>query len=95
MSPSAISSTLDRLRTARRRGDVIAAGAVPFALVGLVLAIGVGLIAYAGAGREPGPAYIGVLVLLAFVEMVGVSLSGGGSFLGWPPTIPLREDEEA
>jgi hypothetical protein len=46
-----------------------------------LLAIGFGLIGYAGSDREPGPAYIGVLVLLSFALMAG---SGHGTLLGWP-----------
>ena len=46
-----------------------------------LVAIGFGLVGYAGADREPGPAYIGVLVLLAFAVMAG---SHHGSLLWWP-----------
>ena len=46
-----------------------------------LLAIGFGLVGYAGSDREPGPAYIGVLVLLAFAVMAG---SHHGSLLWWP-----------
>jgi hypothetical protein len=46
-----------------------------------LLAIGFGLIGYAGSDREPGPAYIGVLVLLSFAVMAG---SGHGTLIGWP-----------
>lgn len=49
-----------------------------------ILAIGFGLIAYAGADREPGPAYIGVVVVLAFIQLAAFSPSGRGSILGWP-----------
>jgi hypothetical protein len=46
-----------------------------------LLAIGFGLIGYAGSDREPGPAYIGVLVLLSFAVMAG---AGHGTLIGWP-----------
>ncbi len=46
-----------------------------------LLAIGFGLIGYAGSDREPGPAYIGVLVLLSFAVMAG---TGHGTLIGWP-----------
>jgi len=46
-----------------------------------LLAIGFGLIGYAGSDREPGPAYIGVFVLLSFAVMAG---SGHGTLIGWP-----------
>jgi hypothetical protein len=46
-----------------------------------LLAIGFGLIGYAGSDREPGPAYVGVLVLLSFALMAG---SGHGTLVGWP-----------
>jgi hypothetical protein len=49
-----------------------------------LLAVGFGLVAYAGVDSEPGPAYIGVVVLLAFAVMVGINLSGRGSLVGWP-----------
>jgi len=49
-----------------------------------ILAIGFGLIAYAGADREPGPAYIGVVVVLAFIQLAAFSPSGRGSVVGWP-----------
>ena len=46
-----------------------------------LLAIGFGLIGYAGSDREPGPAYIGVFVLLSFAVMAG---TGHGTLIGWP-----------
>ncbi|MGZ4183537.1 MAG: hypothetical protein ACXVUL_22980 [Solirubrobacteraceae bacterium] len=46
-----------------------------------LLAIGFGLIGYAGSDLEPGPAYIGVLVLFTFAVMAG---SGNGTLIGWP-----------
>lgn len=49
-----------------------------------LLAVGLGLVAYAAVDHEPGPAYIGVAVLVAFAVMVGRNLSGRGSLVGWP-----------
>jgi hypothetical protein len=50
-----------------------------------VLAIGFGLVAYAGVDREPGPGYIGTVLLLMFALLVGPPFGpGGGSLLGWP-----------
>lgn len=49
-----------------------------------ILAVGFGLVAYAGVDREPGPAYIGVAVLAAFAALVGLPVSGRGSLVGWP-----------
>jgi hypothetical protein len=49
-----------------------------------LLAVGLGLVAYAGVDREAGPAYIGVAVLGAFVVLVGFPVSSRGSLVGWP-----------
>jgi hypothetical protein len=49
-----------------------------------ILAMGFGMVAYAGADREPGPAYIGVVLLLAFALLVGVPAVNGSSLIGWP-----------
>jgi hypothetical protein len=68
-------------------GSVLAGPASASASFGwklYLLAIGCGLIAYAGADRERGPAYLGVAVLAAFVLLAGVPVSGRGSLLGWP-----------
>ena len=46
-----------------------------------LVAIGFGLIGYAGSDREPGPAYIGVFVLLSFAVMAG---TGHATLIGWP-----------
>jgi hypothetical protein len=45
----------------------------------LLLAVGFGLIAYSSVDREAGPAYLGVLNLLAFL-----ALAREGGLLGWP-----------
>jgi hypothetical protein len=49
-----------------------------------LLAVGFGLVAYAGVDREPGPAYIGVAVLGAFVLLAGRHAANRGSLVGWP-----------
>jgi hypothetical protein len=49
-----------------------------------VLAVGFGLTAFACADREPGPAYLGVLLLVEFAVLVGAAPSGRGSLVGWP-----------
>ncbi len=62
-------------------------GALPSASFGwklYVFALGVGLIAYAAVDREPGPGYLGVLVLLTFIGLVSVGQSVRGSLLFWP-----------
>lgn len=48
------------------------------------LAAGFGLVAYSCVDREPGPGYIGALVLVLFAVLVGVPSSGHGSLVGWP-----------
>src|SRR5438067_1456844 len=40
--------------------------------------------AVAGADREPGPAYIGLVLLLAFALLVGIPTINGASLIGWP-----------
>jgi hypothetical protein len=59
-------------------------GGVAFGWELFLLAVGCGMIAYAGADREPGPAYIGTGVLLAFALLAGSPLENGGSLVGWP-----------
>jgi hypothetical protein len=49
-----------------------------------LLAVGFGLIAYAGVDRERGPAFIGVAVLAVFVGLTGFPTSSHGSLVGWP-----------
>jgi hypothetical protein len=51
----------------------------------VVLAAGFGLVAYGAADRAPGPAYLGVANLLAFVLIVG----GDGDSLEWWPAFLL------
>jgi hypothetical protein len=56
----------------------------PFGWKLYLLAAGFGLVAYAAVDREPGPAYLGVAVLLAFAVLVGLHSLGRGSLVGWP-----------
>jgi hypothetical protein len=58
--------------------------AAPFGWKLYILAIALGLIAYAAVDREPGPAYIGAALLGAFAVLVGFPVSGRGSLVGWP-----------
>jgi hypothetical protein len=50
----------------------------------VLVAIGLGLAAYAAVDREPGPGYLGVVVLLLFVLLVGRPSNHGASLVGWP-----------
>jgi hypothetical protein len=51
----------------------------------LIVAVGFGLIAYSSVDREPGPAYLGVLNLVAFAVITSAGVSGrGATLLGWP-----------
>jgi hypothetical protein len=54
-----------------------------------LLACGFGLIAYSAVDREPGPAYLGVLVVALFVGIAGEPGSGGASLIGWPIVLLL------
>jgi hypothetical protein len=56
----------------------------PFGWKLFILAMGFGMVAYAGADREPGPAYVGVVLLLAFALLVGIPTVNGASLIGWP-----------
>ncbi len=49
-----------------------------------LLAVGFGLVAYSAADREPGPAYVGTVVLLAFALLAGTPSGTRGSLVGWP-----------
>jgi hypothetical protein len=49
----------------------------------VLFAAGCGLAAYAGVDREPGPGYLGFLVLLSFVLISAPDLTDP-SLLGWP-----------
>jgi hypothetical protein len=55
----------------------------------VLLAAGLGLVAYAGVDRESGPAYLGALILLVFVALVGIPAKDGASLLFWPLVLLL------
>lgn len=55
----------------------------------VLLAAGLGLVAYAAVDREPGPAYLGGLVLLLFVLLAGLPGAGGASLWFWPLVLLL------
>jgi hypothetical protein len=55
----------------------------------VLLAAGLGLVAYAGVDRESGPAYLGTLILLVFVALVGIPGADGASLWFWPLVLLL------
>jgi hypothetical protein len=55
----------------------------------VLLAAGLGLVAYAGVDRESGPAYLGTSILLVFVALVGIPGADGASLWFWPLTLLL------
>jgi hypothetical protein len=50
----------------------------------LIPAVGFGLIAYSSVDRQPGPAYIGVLNLIAFAAMTSQGANDDATLFGWP-----------
>jgi hypothetical protein len=55
----------------------------------VLVAAGLGLIAYAGVDREAGPAYVGILVLVLFVALAALPGEGGASLWFWPLVLLL------
>jgi len=55
----------------------------------ILLAAGLGLVAYAAVDGEPGPAYLGTLVLLLFVVLAGLPAADGPSLWFWPLALLL------
>ena len=55
----------------------------------VLLAAGLGLIAYASVDRESEPAYLGTFVLLLFVVYAGIPGAGGASLWFWPLALLL------
>src|SRR6185312_11595503 len=55
----------------------------------VLLAAGLGLVAYAGVDHESGPAYLGALILLVFVALVGIPGVAGASLWFWPLVLVL------
>ncbi|MDO8213440.1 hypothetical protein [Conexibacter sp. CPCC 206217] len=54
-----------------------------------LLASGLGLVAFAGVDNESGPGYLGALILLIFVLLVGAPGEGGPSLWFWPLVLLL------
>jgi hypothetical protein len=50
----------------------------------VLLATGFGLVAYAAVDREPGPGYLGFVVLILFIVLAGRPSTSGASLIGWP-----------
>lgn len=50
----------------------------------VIAAMGFALVAYAGVDREPGPGYLGVAILAAFLVVTGPAAFDGPSLIGWP-----------
>lgn len=50
----------------------------------VLLAVGLGLVAYAAVDREPGPGYLGFSVLALFALLGGLPGEDGASIVGWP-----------
>jgi hypothetical protein len=55
----------------------------------VLLAAGLGLVAYAAVDRERGPAYVGALVLALWVAFVGIPSATGASLWFWPLALVL------
>jgi len=55
----------------------------------VLLAAGLGLVAYAGVDDEPGPGYLGTLILLLFVVLAGIPGVEGASLWFWPLVLLL------
>ncbi|MDW5596508.1 hypothetical protein VSS74_19330, partial [Conexibacter stalactiti] len=55
----------------------------------VLLASGLGLVAYAGVDREAGPGYLGSVILLLFVVLVGIPGEDGPSLWFWPLVLLL------
>ncbi len=69
-------------------GDAI--GGVPWGWELLIAAVGFGLIAYSSVDRQPGPAYLGVLNLIAFAAITSIEVDHeGATLLGWPLALAI------
>jgi hypothetical protein len=56
----------------------------------LIVAAGFGLIAYSSVDRQPGPAYLGVINLMAFAVITSLGVTReGATLLGWPIALAL------
>jgi hypothetical protein len=75
-------------------GSYLVGAVLPVRLVGgghpgtgwelVLLAVGFALAAYAAVDREPGPGYLGFVVLVLFVALAGPPSASGASLIGWP-----------
>jgi peptidoglycan/LPS O-acetylase OafA/YrhL len=56
----------------------------------LLVGVGFGLIAYSSVDRQPGPAYLGVLNLIAFAILTSLEIGDhGATLLGWPLVLAI------
>jgi hypothetical protein len=56
----------------------------------LIVAAGFGLVAYSSVDRQPGPAYLGVLNLIAFAIITSLGVTGpGATLIGWPLALAI------
>jgi hypothetical protein len=78
---TAVTATLNRVGAGSFFGGQ---GPAPFGWKLYLLAVGFGLVAYAGVDRESGPAYIGAAVLATFAVLAGLPVGERGSLVGWP-----------
>lgn len=84
-----IAATLMAAGVLEALSGVGTAGGAPWGWELVMLVAGCGLLAYAAVDREPGPAYLGILVLLAFVVVAAQPSGGGASIVGWPLVLLL------
>lgn len=71
-------------------GEFSRASAAPGLIWKLVLlAAGLGLVAYSGVDREAGPGYLGATILLLFTLLVGMPGESGPSLWFWPLALLL------
>jgi hypothetical protein len=69
--------------------DVVGAApssSAPWGWALVIITVGFSLVAYAGADRERGPGYLGVLTLVLFAVLAG---RGEATLLGWPLVLAL------
>jgi hypothetical protein len=55
----------------------------------ILLAAGLGLVAYSAVDREPGPGYVGALELLLWIALVAIPGASGASLWFWPLALVL------
>jgi hypothetical protein len=84
LATGALASLLSTQLAAGFGGLELVPAGVGFGWKLYVLAIGFGLIAYAAADRQPGPAYLGVANVLAFALIDGLPRFSAHTLVGWP-----------